>query len=144
MIIASYSPIFVHKYSIPLKHAMRQGHLESKFLGTCQFLGNTMLFFWKFMKILTFFLYKSKPYDQPIKSYSRLKFWSFLTKKSHFLTLTFPKRSAPTSRTDSRGPSYSDFGTVDMDFQISRSSLTGFNEIFSTRRTPFRLCLWID
>ena len=55
----------------PKIHCMTSVH---SIWGTCRFLGTTMLIFRKFIKIATFFVYKSSSYDAQIKRYLTLKF----------------------------------------------------------------------
>ena len=56
------------KWEIPYKPS------AAKILGTCRFLGTTMLFFEKFTVRRNFFIYGSLSYDAFLKSYGQLKF----------------------------------------------------------------------
>ena len=65
--------IFWHKTQIPPQLGSHCIGLATLFLGTCQFLGTTMLFFRKFMMRATFYIFIICPYDVSEKSYSHLK-----------------------------------------------------------------------
>ena len=65
--------IFWHKTHIPPQLGSHCIGLATLFLGTCQFLGTTMLFFRKFMMRATFYIFIICPYDVSEKSYSHLK-----------------------------------------------------------------------
>ena len=56
------------KWEIPYKPS------AAKILGTCRFLGTTMLFFEKFTVRRNFFIFGSSSYDAFLKSYGQLKF----------------------------------------------------------------------
>ena len=65
--------IFWHETHIPLQRGTHCIGLATLFLGTCRFLGTTMLIFRKFMIRATFFIFMICPYDVCKKSYSHLK-----------------------------------------------------------------------
>ena len=126
-------------------HAMRWGHYVGKFLGTCRFLGTTMLIFRNFMKNATFFIFMVLSYDTPKKSYTGLKVPGFLTKKCPFFTLDFPRNLGPTFRIDSsmtqRNPTSLSSSNLEMfkrleSFQIKAPFFTFFwlREVFSAKR----------
>ena len=76
--------IFWHETHIPLQRGTHCIGLATLFLGTCRFLGTTMLIFRKFMIRATFFIFMICPYDVCKKSYSHLKSRFKTSKKSDF------------------------------------------------------------
>ena len=64
--------IFWHESPIPPQRGTHCIGLATLFLGTCQFLGTTMLIFRKFMIRAIFYIFIICPYDVCEKSYSHL------------------------------------------------------------------------